>query len=578
MSRIRRLAALFFFLIAGSLSTQAFGAGDFRSDFPPHYTSTPMGVNLQTGKFTYFPYSFQMGPFNLARGFGKRGFPFLGWSYWHTVQTVGGGQVVLTVSINDSKLDFTGSLTPGKYIWYNTQSVGWKLERTGAGHTLTDQSGNTFLFSDYGTSAYSTPNGRMTLATYADGSTISIEYDAQDNVKFIKSNRGYAVLYEYLSGGTQLKVCGFNLSVNYVTSASSCAASNYVVTMTSSSVVDVMGQTSTLTYTNGFLQCMTLPNSSTCEFTNTYGPQPGEPTQLTKADQVRIQVDANGNTYTYGYDNPALTNGDDPPQYPGAPPIVSHAWVNGPDFGAQGDYENGLLKTLLAPGGGPSYFEYDGVNVKKARYPEGNDVTITRDWLGNSLTIVENPKPGSGLTAITRTQSFPTNNLYGNPTLCNAASEKLCNKPINQIDAKGNQTDYEYDAAHGGVTKKTLPAVAVNGAGSIRPQVRYEYAQRYAWIKNAGGTYSQAATPIWLMVRERTCKTTAASGSTCAGGASDEVITDYDYGPNSGPNNLNLRGVAVTADGQTLRTCYAYDANGRKVSETRPNAALGACP
>ncbi|NCP12216.1 MAG: hypothetical protein GW859_09770, partial [Sphingomonadales bacterium] len=58
----------------------------------------------------------------------------------------------------------------------------------------------------------------------------------------------------------------------------------------------------------------------------------------------------------------------------------------------------------------------------------------------------------------------------------------------------------------------------------------------------------------------------------------DEVVTDYDYGPNSGPNNLWLRGVAVTADGTTLRTCYGYDANGRKISETQPNANLGSCP
>ena len=41
-----------------------------------------------------------------------------------------------------------------------------------------------------------------------------------------------------------------------------------------------------------------------------------------------------------------------------------------------------------------------------------------------------------------------------------------------------------------------------------------------------------------------------------------------------------LRGQAVTADGTTLRTCFAYDGLGRKISETGPNgtAGLSACP
>jgi YD repeat-containing protein len=65
-------------------------------------------------------------------------------------------------------------------------------------------------------------------------------------------------------------------------------------------------------------------------------------------------------------------------------------------------------------------------------------------------------------------------------------------------------------------------------------------------------------------------------------GAADEVIADYDYGPNSGPNNLWLRGqVATATDGgaaTSLRTCYRYDGLGRRISETQPEANLGSCP
>ncbi|WP_430445271.1 hypothetical protein [Sphingorhabdus contaminans] len=588
-----------------ALSAQGAQAGDFRTEFPSHTTSTPMGVNLQTGKFVYFPYSFEMGPFVLRRGFGQSGFGFVGAALWRTQQTAtGGGQDVLTVylgsnrvpAVSDTgsplKLDFVSNGSGG-FIWWGSSSLGYKLARSGAGYLLTDRSGNTYYFSDMPGTGYGTPNARATLVTYADGSTISMEYDGSDRLKFIKSNRGYAVLYEYLGGGTQQKICGFNLALAFASSASSCSASTHVVTLNTTtlsnglvlinSVIDLAGQTSNLTYVgNNFLQCMTLPNSATCEFTNSYGPQAGEPTQLTKPDQVRVQTDASGAVYNYGYDNPATVNGDDPPQYPGGPPILSYAWMNAPSYSVQGNYENGLLMQLSAPGGGPSAFEYDGAEIKKAIMPEGNNVAITRDWVGNAGTIVENPKPGSGQSAVTRTQTFPTPNLYANPTICNAASDRLCNKPITQIDALGNQTDYTYDPAHGGMLTKTLPAVAVAGSGSVRPQIRHEYAQRNAWVKNSGGAYV-AESALWVKTRERSCKTTAVSGQSCAGGAADEVITDYEYGPNSGPNNLLLRGVAVTATNssgslETLRTCYGYDANGRKISETQPLAGLVVCP
>ena len=56
------------------------------------------------------------------------------------------------------------------------------------------------------------------------------------------------------------------------------------------------------------------------------------------------------------------------------------------------------------------------------------------------------------------------------------------------------------------------------------------------------------------------------------------MAISYDYGPDSGPNLLLLRGKVVTADGISLRTCYAYDPLGNKISETSPRAGLTVCP
>src|SRR6185295_16939599 len=108
--------------------------------------------------------------------------------------------------------------------------------------------------------------------------------------------------------------------------------------------------------------------------------------------------------------------------------------------------------------------------------------------------------------------------------------------------------------------------------------------QRYAWISNGSGGYVQAATPVWVRTATSICRTSAATGNPAApcATAGDEVLTQYDYGPDSGPNSLLLRGQTVTATDNgvtaTLRTCYTYDARGRRIGETRPNANLASCP
>jgi hypothetical protein len=112
----------------------------------------------------------------------------------------------------------------------------------------------------------------------------------------------------------------------------------------------------------------------------------------------------------------------------------------------------------------------------------------------------------------------------------------------------------------------------------VRPETRYAYAQRYAWVKNAVGGYERSSSPIWVLIQESTCLEgpAAADGSGCITGR--EQLTVYDYGPDSGPNNLLLRGKVVMAEGVGLRTCFAYDDLGNKISETSPRAALASCP
>jgi hypothetical protein len=199
---------------------------------------------------------------------------------------------------------------------------------------------------------------------------------------------------------------------------------------------------------------------------------------------------------------------------------------------------------------------------------ENIDTTINYDNRANVTSVVWKPKPGTGLPNRIVSASFPAS----------CTNYFTCSKPTSVTDQKGNQTSFTYEPNHGGVLTETNPPV--NG---VTPQKRFEYAQRFAWVRNASGTFVQSTSPIWVTTRERGCKTTNPSGASCTGGASDEVVTDYDYGPNSGPNNLLLRGTSVTATNsagqlETLRTCYSYDETGRKLSETQPLANLVSCP
>lgn len=225
-----------------------------------------------------------------------------------------------------------------------------------------------------------------------------------------------------------------------------------------------------------------------------------------------------------------------------------------------------------------TWVDYDGYHrLLRRRYPLGNEVTAAYDARGNLNLVRQIPTTGSGLPTLQASAVYPAS--------CASSDRRTCNQPTSTTDRNGNTTDFTYDTAHGGVLTQTGPAVPTRqndgSIASIRPQTRNEYAQRYAWISNGSGGYAQAATPIWVLVRARSCRTTAASGSSCAGGAADEVVIDYDYGPSSGPNTLLLRGKTVTSiDGgvtTVLRTCYGYDVNGNRISETRPNANLASC-
>jgi YD repeat-containing protein len=299
-------------------------------------------------------------------------------------------------------------------------------------------------------------------------------------------------------------------------------------------------------------------------------PYPGGVDCNTPRPALVGQVTTGAGVWTYTYTQ----------LHPTAPPqtLDFGVWETSatrPDgFHTTGDFNivSGYIQGVAASNGSLSYITLpsNGANrVTGASDSEGRNFGFTYDGRGNVLSKTQVASSG-GTNAVLQ-ESYDT-------TCTNLVT---CNKPNWVRDAKGNQTDYTYDQVHGGILTETSPA----DARGVRPQKRYSYVQRYAWLKNSSGGYSHAATPIWKLNTVAFCikGTWSVSNSRCeypVGTAltNDLVTTTYDYGPDAGPNNLLVRGQVVTADGVSHRTCYGYDVLGNKISETTPNANLASCP
>lgn len=213
---------------------------------------------------------------------------------------------------------------------------------------------------------------------------------------------------------------------------------------------------------------------------------------------------------------------------------------------------------------GTGYVSYQ--RLHDITQPEGNVRTWTYNARGNIIQVTDTPKPGSGLTPISITATYPTTCTYS----------KSCNKPTSETDANGHTTNYTYSSIHGGLLSAMDPAPVANGA---RPLKLVTWVQKYPYYRNPSGALAASSTPIWVKSTETECQTLAGSNpaAVCDGSAPKRVTT-YEYGANGTANNLWPHGIAVSSGGTTLRTCFTYDALGNKISETKPNANLAACP
>jgi hypothetical protein len=538
-------------------------------------TVSPTGVDLATGRFTYKATDLSIGPFTLERSYvggpavdGASHFG-LNWTHNYSVFVVEKSQTRtdgVYVVIGRGAVHFTYTSNYG-YSCLNPDCGGTTLVLPGGGggYVYTDTQGNVYTFNPSVkvlAPGDSRRSQRIARIDYADGHTLTYTYSGSQ-LKQIASNYGYSLVFEHGASGYISRACGYNRAVTAVTSASDCSSAALKVSygyapgtwINLTSVTDVMNQVWGYDYVGNSsvskMTCVRQVNSPACLIANNHAATGGQILQQTTPDG------AVWDTY--------FQSGKDPDYYqqPGTPPLPYGGGYVGPEgISGNATFGAGLVDSVNANGRITS-FSWNGVELESLAHHEGNSVTYSRDLRQNVTGETWTPKPGSGLAPVSNGTGYPEPATE----FCPTAGRKLCNRPIWRDDYKGNRTEYSYEA-HGGVRTETGPAAV---PGGIRPQVRYEYALRRAWVSNGAG-YSPEPDSIYLPSRKAFCATGAASGWGCAI-AGDEVVTTYDYGPDSGPNNLLLRSETVTAGGVSRRTCYGYDWMGNRISTTRPNGA-----
>lgn len=499
-------------------------------------------------------------------------------------------------------------------------------DRSGSGivYTFQGSDGSTALFHAIGTLSGAECSTELRCAyveqiTKADGTVLSFDYDTSGGahaarLRTVTSSRGYALMLEY-SSGLVSKACVLNLALAPVPSNHLCpsgaqAISTYTYTTSGgasvlASATDPAGAAWGFSYGSGTVSFVN-PGETTAWLVNHVHDRSDDDGLVSQI--VDSQNFADGSSYSYNFNfSPAVTGHVSTLaggsftdaqshsvtltyDFPTMPHPHSSGYGSIPDDG--GDSEVHQMTpgpvTITDQLGRETHFDYCDPYAA-AHFPSGelNRCLVTpmpvstTDPMGIQ-TVYTNDYYNRNILGTERIPNVSGSSITTSATYdCSPTMFRSCARPTSVTDALTHTTDYTYSADHGGVLTETPPAPAT---GAARPQVRHIYAQRYTWVSNGSGGYVHGGGPIWVETATSLCRTSAATGSPSAPCATsgDEVLTEYDYGPDSGPNTLLLRGQTVTStDGgtaTTLRTCYGYDALGRRISQTLPNANLSSCP
>ena len=526
-----------------------FGAQQAFADIipPKNYAMTPGGVNVADGSLQYAVTDLSVGAMKLLRSHqtgrstARSGNPPFGLNFNSNFN------IYISVSAKTSTesprhLIVHGAGNSGVYAKFvgnnlvgasNKDAEKATLSFDGTRYTFmdtTDGSGTVYTFHPTIQAKgvlWASESRMVERIDFPDGRRQVFSYNSSGNLKLVEDSAGYAMVFDYNTNNDITAACAFNRSQTYVSATSTCASAAmktiYSYSGTSLlSVTDVMGQITNYTMTDRGMTCLKPPGFSTCAMSVLYS-----------GDRVSTQTLQDGGVWgTWG---------------------MSPEVLNNPDANYEGDCTNetsitdpaGATLLLTFTGTSPCWmtdalgyqtsFEFEGAyQYPQAAFNNGTFLktrlllkgTDTKaEYLGPFWAISKETmiaKPGSGLASLTTS--------YGYQGSCTTlpATYQNCVKPIWTRDPKGAQTDFTY-ASHGGLLTEMKPAPT---AGAPRPLKVMTYMQKYAYIKNSGGSLVTAATQIWVPSTETVCQTVAGSSATTCDSTGPRVVTTYQYGAN----------------------------------------------
>jgi YD repeat-containing protein len=471
-----------------------------------------------------------------------------------TITTSGSGGTSRTVSIGASAESFA----PSGSNWVSSQATGSTLSfnSTAQEWTYTTSDGSVAKFSRtlgqkvglYGPNeglitSLTAPNGEITTFNYrtaevvqCPGEPCSRPFNVIEELvrlQSVSNNLGYQIHFEYKLD-TQLRlftyqdysqyllpksVIAFNLADAYcLPGAMTCAPAGSWPKLTFATtdpfwfqVTDTLGRTTQSTY-SPYTLTYKPPGVGSPTVSATYNPSTWRVSSVTVGSSTwnYAYADASGQRTT------TITN-------PGG---STRNLVSSLTTGLPVSQTNELGKTTS--------LQHDANGrLTEITYPEGNQVRYTYDARGNVTELKQVPKSGSGLTDLVQTASYPAS----------CANPVTCNQPEWTKDTAGQQTDYTYDTAHGGILTVTQPAAT---GGGTRPEQRFAYTQMYAWYRQTpAGSPAQAPSQVWRLTQTSACSTGTSPG--CVGTA-NESRTTIGYGTTGVGNNRVVLSVTA-ADG-----------------------------
>lgn len=374
------------------------------------------------------------------------------------------------------------------------------------------------------------PDGVKHTFTYQTGlyqfPTMPETFETITRLISVNSSTGYQIKFGYESNDhwsyswrSLKKATSINNSVEFCSpSADSCTLSatwpgvtyNGTSFGTMSSFTDQEGRTTSYGYSGAKITSITLPLTSATTFTYsgdkvvTFSRGGGTWTYSTPETLKSSVVDPNSKTTTYGFTGANLVTSRTNPNNEKI--VVSHC-----------------TGTTNCPWN----------VVRRVTSPEGNYIEYTYDSRANVTSTTVREKPTVGTTTLVTSAVYPA-------TCTNA---KTCNKPTSTTDAKGNVTNYSWDATHGGLLQVQLPAP---DPGAARPTTTYTYAAVNARYLTGPATWGTGAT-VYMPDIVRQCRTAA----TCSGSASERLI-DFNFPASSVANNIQMTNVVRKAGNGTL--------------------------